>query len=538
MDRQGARVVGAGLGLAALVLIPVVGALAASGGPPAPGDRPAIVAVSPVAATATFTDGSSRVELPWLLPGDDDVAVAPDGNRVAFSSERDGNRELYVADAATGQVVRLTRNLKAEDRRPAWSPNGRRLAWQSGRVAAADLFVMDADGGRKQRLAGGAGDDVDPAWSPDGKRVAFSSNRGGHRDLWSVPAAGGEPELLLDVRGEARAPAWSPDGRRLAYAGVVGGNSDVWVVAAGGTKPRRVTRGAASDLRPDWAPDGPWLAFTRAAGGRVRTWLVRADGTQARPLEGAAGDTDPDWAVASPSLAPGADQLLPDLEQLAPAGLVVIPKGKRFKLGFASAVENLGRGALRIRGVRPPGRATMDAKQVIELRGGGTRIVAGVGRMKYEDHPPHKHWHFQPFERYELRRASDNAFLVRDGKSGFCLIDRYGRASRFVKNVGPPRFISDCGALRPEARRVEEGSSAGYVDRYPAFFHGQDVDVTGLPAGEYLLVHIANPERLVRELAYSNNQASLRIRLTWPSGPARAPKVDVLARCGDTATCP
>ena len=435
-------------------------------------------------------------------------------------------------------MVRLTRNLKADDRRPAWSPNGRRLAWQSGRAAAGDLFVMDADGGRKQRLAGGAGDDVDPAWSPDGKQVAFSSNRGGHRDLWSVPAAGGEPELLLDVRGEARAPAWSPDGRRLAYAGVVGGNSDVWVVAAGGTKPRRVTRGAASDLRPDWSPDGRWLAFTRAAGGRVRTWLVRADGTQARPLEGAAGDTDPDWAVASPSLAPGADQLLPDLEQLAPAGLVVIPRGKRFKLGFASAVENLGRGALRIRGVRPPGRATMDAKQVIELRGGGTRIVDGVGRMKYEDHPPHKHWHFQPFERYELRRASDNAFLVRDGKSGFCLIDRYGRASRFVKNVGPPRFISDCGALRPEARRVEEGSSAGYVDRYPAFFHGQDVDVTGVPAGEYLLVHLANPERLVRELAYSNNQASVRIRLTWPSGPERVPKVDVLARCGDSATCP
>ena len=106
----------------------------------------------------------------------------------------------------------------------------------------------------------------------------------------------------------------------------------------------------AADLRPDWAPDGRRLAFSRAVGGGVRTWLVRADGSQARPLEGAAGDTDPDWAVASPSLAPGPEQLLPDLEQLAPAGLVVIPKGKRFKLGFASAVENLGRGALRIRG--------------------------------------------------------------------------------------------------------------------------------------------------------------------------------------------
>jgi hypothetical protein len=410
--------------------------------------------------------------------------------------------------------------------------------WQSGRPGSLDLFVMDADGGRKQRLVGGAGDDIDPDWSPDGERVAFSSNRGGHRDVWVVPAAGGEPELLLDVRGEARAPVWSPDGRRLAYSGIVGGNADIWVVTVGGSEPRRVTRGRAADLRPDWAPDGRRLAFTRAVGGRIQTWLVRPDGSQARPLAGAAGDTDPDWALASPSLAPGPEQLLPDLEQLAPAGLVVIPEGKRFKLGFASAVENLGRGPLRIRGVRPPGRDTMDAVQVIELRGGGTRLVEGVGRMRYEEHPPHKHWHFQPFERYELRRASDNAFLVRDGKSGFCLIDRYGRASRHVPNVGPPRFVSDCGAYRPELRRVEEGSSAGYVDRYPAFFHGQDVDVTGVSAGEYVLVHLANPQRLARELRYSNNAASVRLRLTWPKGRDAAPQVEVLARCGDSAACP
>jgi hypothetical protein len=537
MDRQSARLVGTGLGLAALALVPVAAALAVSGAAPPQGARPAIVAVAAKAATATFADGSSRTELPWLLPGDADPAVAPDGRRIAFSSERDGNREIYVADSVTGAVTRLTLNLEADDRRPAWSPNGRRLAWQSGRPGAFDLFVMDADGGRKQRLVSGPGDDVDPDWSPTGGRLAFSSNRGGNRDLWSVPVAGGEPELLLDVRGQAGAPAWSPDGRRLAYSGVVGGDADIWVAAVGGAEPRWVIRGGAADLRPDWAPDGRRLAFTRAAGGRSRTWVVRADGSRARPLEGSAGDTDPDWASASPALAPGPEQLLPDLEQLAPRGLVVMPAGKRFKLGFDSAVENLGRGALRIRGVRPPGRATMDALQVIELRGGGTRIVPGVGRLRYESHPPHNHWHFQPFERYELRRASDNAFLVRDGKSGFCLIDRYGRASRPVPNVRPPRFVSDCGAYQPQLRRVEEGSSPGYVDRYPAFFHGQDVDVTGLPAGEYVLVHLANPERLARELAYSNNAASVRIRLTWPAGKAAAPTVQVLARCGDSADC-
>ncbi len=187
VNRHGAHVAGAGLGLAVLVLAPAVAALAAAGGAPSTAPRPAIVAVAAAAATATVADGSSRTELPWLLPGDTDPAVAPDGRHLAFSSERDGNPEIYVADAATGAVLRLTRNLKAADRRPAWSPNGRRLVWQSGRPGSLDLFVMDADGGRKQRLVGGAGDDIDPDWSPDGKRVAFSSNRGGHRDLWVGP---------------------------------------------------------------------------------------------------------------------------------------------------------------------------------------------------------------------------------------------------------------------------------------------------------------------------------------------------------------
>ncbi|MDH4345097.1 MAG: lysyl oxidase family protein [Thermoleophilia bacterium] len=496
-----------------------------------------VVASGSRVTTATAADGTRRVELPWLLAGDTDPAVAPGGRHVVFTSSRHGNPEVYVADAAGGTVRRLTVNPRADDRRPAWSPDGARLVWQSGRPGAHDLFVMDADGSRKRALVNGPGDDVEAAWSPDGTRIAFSSNRSGHRDLWAVPASGGEPELLAAVPGAARAPAWSPDGSRIAFSRESAGDADVWVLALASGQQRAVTSGPGWDAAPDWAPDGRSLVFTRAAGGEVSLWTVRADGAGAARIPGSRGQRDPDWARVSEALAPAPGDKLPDLDQLAPAGLVVVQAQGRFRLGFDSSTVNVGEGPLVIHGFRAGGSTAMRAHQVIERRGGGSRVVRDIGLLHYERHEPHFHWHLQDFVRYELHAVSSGSLVARDRKTGFCLIDRYGRASRTIPGTGPPRFVGDCATGRPEARTVVEGSSVGYRDWYPALFHGQDLDLTGLPAGLYRLVHRANPERAMRELRYSNNDASLLLRLSWPGGPTAEPVVRVLRRCPGTARC-
>jgi hypothetical protein len=534
------RLPGVRLGLvvvvAAAVLVPMPAQSSDAALPHGPG--PAIVSASLFGGAAMQSDGSARTELPWLLPGDGEPAVSPDGRHLAFSSARNGNREIYVADAVTGEVRRLTASRRLADRKPAWSPDGRRIAWQAGAPGrAADVFVMRADGGKKRRLVRGPSDDIDPAWSPDGTRIAFASNRTGGFDLWTVPRAGGEPELLLDARGAARAPAWSPDGTRVAYSESSGGATSIWILRVGTPETVRVTRSREEDLRPDWSPDGRRLAFTRSDRGRSGTWVIRVPGGSARPVEGTEGDFDPNWAIAAPALAPGPRELLPDLDQRAPSDLVVIAREGGFYLGFASSVDNLGAGPLRIRGWRPRGSATMRADQVIELRRGGTRIVRDVGTLLYQLHSPHRHWHFQEFENYELRRATDHAIVGRDRKSGFCLVDRYGRSSVRVPHAGPPRFVGDCGANRPDLRRVEQGSSPGYMDRYGAFFHGQDVDITAIPAGVYVLVHRTNATRLLRETRYSNDTASVRLRLTWPAGRAALPRVTVLRRCPASEFC-
>ncbi len=180
----------------------------------------------------------------------------------------------------------------------------------------------------------------------------------------------------------------------------------------------------------------------------------------------------------------------------------------------------------------------MRADQVVEHRDGTARVVREVGRLHYELHTPHHHWHLQSFVTYELQRASDLAVVVRDRKTGFCLLDRWGRVSPKVASAGPPRFVGDCGAGKPGARRVTQGTSVGYIDRYPAFFHGQQLNVTGLPAGRYVLVHRANPQRAMRELRYSNSAASVLLQLTWPNGATSAPRIKILRRCEGTERCP
>ena len=349
---------------------------------------------------------------------------------------------------------------------------------------------MRADGASKRRLVGGAGDDADPAWSPDGRRIAFSSNRSGRRQLWAVATAGGEPELLAQVPGRTQAPAWSPEGTRLAFAREAAGDSDLWVLDLSDGSARKLTRGVGWDSRPDWSPGGKRIAFARATAGRSSIWTVGADGTPGRPVDGTDGLTDPDWARTDRSLVPRPDEYLPDLDQRAPGGGVVVQVGRRFRLGFASSTENHGRGPLVIRGARLAGQA-MKADQIVELRGGATRVVRDVGRLHYELHRPHHHWHLQSFVTYELHRARDFAVMVRDRKTGFCLIDRWRRVSPEIPALGSPRFAGDCGAGQPDARRVLQGTSVGYVDRYPAHFHGQSLDLTGLPPGRYVLVHRA-----------------------------------------------
>ncbi len=227
-------------------------------------------------------------------------------------------------------------------------------------------------------------------------------------------------------------------------------------------------------------------------------------------------------------------ELLPDLDQAAPDAVSVERRGSRLLLIFGSAVDNVGSGSIILLGSRERlDEPAMTVSQVVRQSDGSRRTYAVRGSIVYVESETHEHWHLLDFDRYELREALSGELVRPARKTGFCLGDRY--ETSLLELTGEPQqavLTGECGPDAPELLRVVEGISVGYGDDYVPELEGQAIDVTGLPAGRYVLVHRANPEGALREANYENNAASLLIELR----PAQA-AVRVLGRCPDSERC-
>jgi Tol biopolymer transport system component len=114
---------------------------------------------------------------------------SPLGDRIAFTSNRDGNNDIYVMNADGSDAVRLTDTLAAENI-PDWSPDGTRIAFESSRDGNVEIYVMNADGSGQTRLTNFSGQDSKPSWSPDGTRITWHRRLLGHGQVMTMNADG------------------------------------------------------------------------------------------------------------------------------------------------------------------------------------------------------------------------------------------------------------------------------------------------------------------------------------------------------------
>ena len=242
--------------------------------------------------------------------------------QIAFSSNRDGNTEIYVM-AADGTNQRRLTNNPASDHSPLWSFDGKRIAFVSNRDGhvhpirgwpwpTSEIYVMDADGGNPQNLTNDPHHDWSPSWSPDGKHIIFETDRDndkGHNiEIYVMDADGSNPKNLTNNLTEDRYPAWSPDGERIAFSarreGHVVHNLDItyeiYVMEADGGNQQRLTENRHNDMYSSWSPDGERIAFVSDRKGNwenYEIYVMDADGGNQQKLTNHRNwDSSPSWS--------------------------------------------------------------------------------------------------------------------------------------------------------------------------------------------------------------------------------------------------
>ncbi len=231
---------------------------------------------------AVWPDGSGLRRLTWHAAADHGADWYPsrEGVRIAYMSIRDGDYEVFHRLISGRRHLTQVTNNAARDGFPRWSPDGSQILFTSDRDGNLELYVTSADGTNPTRLTWNPGEDIGGAWSPDGSKIAFASSRGWNREIYVMRADGTDfIRLTNNTAFELSRVAWSPDGSRIAFDAFLFGNADIYVINVNGTNETQLTHDQAEDRYPMWSPDGQRIGFTSDRDGDDEIYLMDADGT-------------------------------------------------------------------------------------------------------------------------------------------------------------------------------------------------------------------------------------------------------------------
>jgi Tol biopolymer transport system component len=221
-----------------------------------------------------------RFDLVYQSPAvDTQPAWSPDGRRLAFASNQDGQYEIYVLNLDTGVVFNLTRN-PADDRYPAWSPDGQRIVFTTDRDGNQEIYSTTLDGGEVVNLTQHPANDLQPSWFIE-QRIAFASDRDNNLEIYLMnPDGTGQFNLSNTPGFDDYDPAGAPDASLIAFTSNRDGNPEIYSMNLDGSNQTNLTRNPARDETPAWSPDSQWIAFATNRDANWEVYVMRRNGTQ------------------------------------------------------------------------------------------------------------------------------------------------------------------------------------------------------------------------------------------------------------------
>lgn len=233
-------------------------------------------------------------ELVFYYTGEQGIARS----RIAFVSERDGTKELFVMDYDGYNPRQVTFDASL-NLAPAWSPDKRRLTFMTYRKGDdPQIEELDLVTGGRRTLVAFPGLNITPEWSPGGEELAFATTKDGNSEIYKVDKNGRRFERLTNHGAADLAPTWSSTGREIAFISDRGGTPQIYLMGADGTNVRRLTFEGNYNTAAAWSPKGNWIAYVCRDDRRIlKICLISPDGQQWRRLtSGASSDESPSWS--------------------------------------------------------------------------------------------------------------------------------------------------------------------------------------------------------------------------------------------------
>jgi TolB protein len=214
---------------------------------------------------------------------------SPDGDQLAFVfAGRTFVRrqtDIYLLDARCALQLRPCENplrnltdTPTDEREPTWSPDGKHIAFVSDQDGQREVYVMNIDGGEWRNLTQNPAEDFSPVWSPDGTRIAFVSDRTRNYEIFVMDAYTGDAVRNVSLnRAEEWSPVWSPDSNHLTFISDETGSYQVYLLTLDNRRIRNLTRHNSSDFSPAWSPDGKHIAFVSNRSEMQRIYLLNIE---------------------------------------------------------------------------------------------------------------------------------------------------------------------------------------------------------------------------------------------------------------------
>ena len=222
-----------------------------------------------------------------------EVAIEINGDSIVFSSDRDGDFEIYIMDSDGANIVQLTDN-NSEDCSPCFSPDGDIITFSSDRDGDFEIYIMDSDGANIVKLTDNGFYNYYSCFSPDGDSIAFSSRRDGDFEIYIMDLDGNNIVQLTDNDSDDWYISFLPDGDTITFLSSRDGSTEKKVIDTDGNNIIQLTDNDSEDYMYCFSPDGDNIAFSSYRDGDWEIYMMDTDGANVIQLT----DNDSDDHVA------------------------------------------------------------------------------------------------------------------------------------------------------------------------------------------------------------------------------------------------